>query len=316
MKPLFRCALFSPLLLVTVLPTAPVPAQDPSKESIGSDRPALTIARDAAAESQVVGIGRDVVIDGTVSADVAALQGSVRLSGSVTGDVIVLGGDARLATGARVGGDVFVLGGSLEAEPGAVVVGQSVSYPDASEAWLLLLEGPAFGLEPTAPVVLAAKTALLTAWLALTLALFLIAGRGVLGTAETVRQEPIRSFFVGLTGVLALTLTAVFLGAFAGPWVGLPLVVLVALLLLALKLWGVVTVFYVVGGLCLGYLPRRRPHPRPLDAACVGLLLLGALKFWPTVGSVVWMLISLIGVGAALSSKFGRHEPWLEQAAA
>jgi hypothetical protein len=282
------------------------------------DRPALTIAEDAEAQSQVVGIGRDVVVAGVVNADVAALNGTVRVSGTVRGDVVVLGGDVRLAPTAHIGGEVFVLGGDLVAEPGSTLQGKGVSYPDASDAWLMLIEGPSFGLEPGAPVVLAAKAALITAWLALTLLLFLTGSRGVLSTAESVRQEPIRNFFVGLTGVLALLLTALFLSTFAGALVGVPLLALVVLLLLALKFWGVVAVFYALGVTVFTHGTRllgRQRRARPLDAACLGLAILGALKFVPLVGAWGWMIASLIGVGATLSTKFGRREPWFDTVA-
>jgi|GEM_PF-143868 len=312
LAPLAPLVLLVLLVLLTVGSPAAAAAADDDE-----NRPALTIAEDASAQSQVVGIGRDVVVAGEVNADVAVLQGTVRISGTVRGDVVVLGGDARLASTARVEGEVFVLGGNVAAEPGAFIGGQSVSYPDASDAWLMLIEGPSFGLDPATPVVLAAKTALITAWLALTLLLFLAGSQGVLSTAESVRQEPIRNFFVGLTGVFALMLTALFFSAFAGALVGVPLLILVVLLLLALKLWGVVAVFYALGVTAFGWLARLRGRSRrvrPLDAACLGLAILGALKFVPLLGTWAWMIVSLIGVGATLSTKFGRREPWFELA--
>ena len=48
----------------------------------------------------------------------------------------------------------------------------------------------------------------------------------------------------------------------------------------------------------------------PLTAATWGLLVLGALKLIPWIGIWSWTAATLIGVGAALSTKFGRREPW------
>jgi hypothetical protein len=53
---------------------------------------------------------------------------------------------------------------------------------------------------------------------------------------------------------------------------------------------------------------------RPLNAATIGLLVMGAVKFLPYVGIWVWTAATLIGIGAALSTKFGRQEPWFELA--
>lgn len=273
---------------------------------------ALHLERGSLARHQLVAIGRDLVVDGEALGDVAAVEGSVAVSGRVAGDIIVLGGDVRLLPTARVGGDISALGGVIRAAPGARVEGKMVSYPTASSAWITLMEGPSLGLGFASRLVVGAKLALLAAWAALLLLLFAASGREVLGTAEGVQREPLRSFFTGLTGVLALVLTGLFFSVFTGGLVGVPLLVLVVLLAMALKLWGMIAVFYALGE----WLARRvfRRRPRPLNAATLGLLVMGAVKFLPWVGVWIWMAATLIGVGAALSTKFGRCEPWFELA--
>jgi hypothetical protein len=276
----------------------------------GGNRVALRLEKGSTARHQLVAIGRDLVVAGEALGDVAALQGSIEVSGRVAGDVIALGGNARLAPTAEVDGDVYALGGTVDASPGARLGGRAVSYPSASAAWLTLVEGPAVGLTASSPVVLGAKVALLAAWAALLLLFFAASGREVLGTADNVRREPFRSFFVGLSGVLAMLLTALFLSAFAGALVGVPLLVLVVLLAVVLKLWGMIAVFYALGDWIAVHVFHRRI--RPLTAATWGLLILGALKFIPWIGIWSWTAATLIGVGAALSTKFGRREPWFD----
>ena len=277
------------------------------------DAIALRLDAGSVAHHQLVAIGRDLVVAGEALSDVAALEGSVEVAGHVSGDVVVLGGNASLAATAKVDGDVFVLGGAIHAAPGARIGGRSVSYPAVSTAWLTLLEGPTLGLGATAPLVLGAKLALLTAWAALLLLFFATSGREVLETAADVRRQPFRDFFIGLTALLALVVTALFFTTFAGGLVGIPLLILVVLLAVVLKLWGMVAVFYAFGDWLTRQVLRRR-RPRPLNAATIGLLVLGAIKFVPYVGLWVWTAASLIGVGAALSSKFGRREPWFDLA--
>jgi hypothetical protein len=280
--------------------------------AVGSQGVALHLERGSIARQQLVAIQRDLVIDGEALSDVAALQGSVEVSGRVAGDVVVLGGDARLHSTAQVDGDVFAVGGAVHADPGARTGGRMVSYPTASAAWLTLLEGPSLGLGTASPLVLGAKAALLAAWAALLLLFFATSGRQVLETADGVRREPFRSFFVGLTGVIALVLTALFFSAFAAGLVGVPLLVLVVVLALVLKLWGMVAVFYALGDWLAQVVFHRRL--RPLNAATVGLLVLGAVKFVPWLGVLAWTAATLIGIGATLSTKFGRREPWFELA--
>lgn len=282
-------------------PSGEAPAGDPSET-------ALVIRAGSLARSQVVAVGRDVWVAGEALSDVAALDGSVRVTGTVSGDVIVLGGDVELGPSARVGGDVFAVGGRIDAAAGATVEGRTVAHPTASAVWLTLLEGPSLGTSATTPVILGAKLALMAAWMALTLLLFASSGREVLSTSETVRREPFRCFVTGLTGVLALVLTAVAFGALAPAIAGAPLLVLVVLFALLLKLWGMVAVFHALGERALR--SARRPRALALNAATAGLLLLGVMKFVPMVGAWVWTVATLIGVGASLGSKFGRQEAW------
>ncbi len=288
--------------LISITLAAALLAEDPPS--------ALVIDRGSVARSQIVAVGRDLQVDGEAAADVVSINGSSRITGKVAGDVIVLGGDALLAPSARVAGDVFVLGGRLEAAEGARIDGRSVSYPTIGSAWLTLLEGPSLGLSPISPVVLGAKLALLAAWMTLTLLLLATSGRGILSTSAQVRVEPLRNFFVGLTAVLALTLTGLFFSAFAGAIVGVPLLFLVVMLALMLKLWGMVAVFHAVGHWIGEQVLRRRLQA--LNCAVLGVLVLGSIKMIPWVGTWVWTVATFIAVGASLSTKFGRREPWFD----
>jgi hypothetical protein len=259
-------------------------------------------------------VARDIEVDGDALADVAALNGSVLVRGRVKGDVIVIGGSARLGPRASVDGDISVIGGVIQVDPGARIGGRSVAYPNASPTLTTLLEGPSLGLSDTSPLVLGAKLALLAAWAALLLLLFAASGRQMLETAEDVRREPFLSFFTGLTGVAALVLTALALTIFLGGLAWAPMLAMVALLLLVLKLWGMVAVFYALGDWVALRLLHR--NLRPLNAATLGLLLMGAIKFLPYVGVWVWTAATLIGIGATLATKFGRREAWFDLASA
>ncbi len=274
--------------------------------------PAYRLGRGSIAHSRIVALGRDLVVEGEALSHAVVLNGSIHVSGRVVGDVIVLSGEALLAATARVEGDVFVLGGCIEAAPGAAIGGRSIAYPDAADVWISLMEGPTLGLSSFSAVVLGAKLALLAFWTFLVILLFGIARQGILSTSESVRAEPFRNFFVGLTGVTAMVLTALFFSAFSGVFLGLPLLVLVSVVALLLRFWGMVAVFHALGdGLCR--LLKVRP-PLPLTSATCGLLALGALKFLPWVGVWAWSIATFIGVGAALTTKLGQREPWFETA--
>ncbi len=266
----------------------------------------------AVAHRQIVALGHDLVVAGEALTDVVVLSGSLEVSGRVAGDAIVLGGEVALAPTARVEGDLFVLGGTVRAASGARIGGRSVAFPSVAGAWLTLMEGPTLGLSPFSPVVLGMKLGLLTAWMALTLLLFAVGGREVLATCEGVEREPLRNFLVGLVALSAMVLTALTLLALATALVGVPLLVLLVVLALLLKFWGTVAVFHALGAWLGRTLLRRRLAP--LNAATLGLAALGVVKLLPWLGAWAWMAASLIGIGATLTTKFGRREPWFQPA--
>ena len=199
----------------------------------------------------------------------------------------------------------------------ARITGRSVAYPTVSRAWLTLLEGPSLGLAASSPLVLGAKLGLVAAWLALTLLLFATAGRPIVRTADEIRLEPLRCFAAVLVGLASIVLTALFFSALLPSLVAVPMLVLVVLGALALKLWGMVAVFHGLGRFLVRKFARgATPRVVQLHAAVFGLALLGLLKLVPYLGLWVWTAATLVGMGAALRTKFGRFEPWFELDAA
>lgn len=298
------------LLAACLFPASPGSAQSSPGKTQPPDETAYHLQAGSIARERIVVLGRDLVVDGEAKSHAVALNGSVRIRGSVEGDVIVLGGDALLSESARVGGDVFVLGGRIEAADGAAIGGRSVAYPEASDLWITLIQGPVVGLSAFSPVILGANLALLAFWILVSLLLMGFSRRELLSTSDSILHQPFYNFIVGLTGVAAMMLTAVFFSAFSGALLGVPLLVLVAVIALVLRFWGMVAVFHALGE----WLARRlklNPPPLPLTAATYGLLALGVLKFLPLVGIWTWSIATFIGVGAALSTRLGRREMML-----
>lgn len=295
-------ATFAPFFFVLLTPAA---AQ--AEES--TVRAAVLIEEGTTVQSQVVAVGRDLVVRGRAMSGVAVIGGSIVVAGAVEGDVVALGGDVRLEADASIEGDVFVLGGSIDVGSGTIG-GRSVALPDVSPSWLLLAEGPALGLDPWSPVVVGMKLALLAAWMVVALVFLVAASPAVASTSRSIGEEPLRNFGIGLVGAVTLFLLILLFGSVLNALLGAPLVVLGLLAALVLKLWGMVAVFCWLGGLLN---PRSGRHWRTAPRNTLyGLSLLGLVKLLPWIGVWVWTAATLVGIGAALSTKFGRREPWLE----
>src|SRR5947209_4395701 len=89
-------------------------AQDSSAAAKAGD--ALVV--DGSYASDVFGLGRDVRVRGEVNG-VIAFGGNVIVEGKVTGDAAAIGGSVIQREGSYVGGDVMVFGGSYRQEGAA-----------------------------------------------------------------------------------------------------------------------------------------------------------------------------------------------------
>jgi hypothetical protein len=75
---------------------------------------------DGVTETDVFGVGRSIVVRGTVKRGAMAFGGDVIVEGTVEGDVAAIGGSVRQMPGARIGGDVLVIGGGYFRDKNAV----------------------------------------------------------------------------------------------------------------------------------------------------------------------------------------------------
>jgi hypothetical protein len=291
----------------------PPGAPGTQRQPAAASAPAHHLQAGSSARDRVVAIGQDLWIDGEAHHHAVAINGNARISGRVGGDLIVLGGDAVLLGTAKVGGDVYVLGGRIDSAEGALIEGRSVAYPAASDVWVALVAGPTLGQAGDPRLVIGAKLALLAFWTLVMLLLFALAHRELVVTSESIRDRPFHNFFLGLTGVAAMVLTALFFSALSGAVLGVPLLVLVAVIALVLRFWGMVAIFHALGAwLGKTLFPKLRLSSTPLQAATYGLIALGALKLVPYLGLWAWSLATFIGVGAALQTRLGRRDAWLD----
>ncbi len=285
------------LVIATMFPVTALAVASPAAVD------AIVIDQGSLARSQVVAIGQDLVVKGTVHGPAAVLGGRATVSGEVGGDLVVIDGDIDLLPGARVRGDVVALGGSIRSAGEVEIEGRSVAYPKASRALLALVELPTLGGRGTRVQV---QLGLLLAWwLAAVMLVSTFAGP-VSVCAEKVSSQPLRSLFVGVATLLAGALGLLLLARTSPALLTLPLVVLVLVLFLLLKLWGTVAVMLAFGK---GAARWTKGLVRDvLGMVLLGLIILGAIKLAPWLGPIVWSAVTLVGMGAAWITRLGTSE--------
>ena len=86
----------------------------------------LTIEEDKTLQGDVVALGGDITVLGTVTGDVVALGGDITVLGTVAGDVVILGGDLYIKSTGTIKGDAVTVMGKVHQERGAEIRGQRV----------------------------------------------------------------------------------------------------------------------------------------------------------------------------------------------
>lgn len=258
-------------------------------------------AASAKSANDRVFFGEAVTISEAVDGSVQVYGGDVTVAAPITGDLTVLGGKVSFDDGGRVGGNL-IFSGPETVEARSHVGGRL--YPFAS------LEGAARSLRKTA-----VQLSLLLLWLLVAIAWTLINGREVRFSSGEIRSSTMHSLSVGLVAFTSFLISAVVFSMLVPYLVGIPLLAILGVFALLAKIYGMVAMFHAVGSLIAGaktrdQLASRRFLRGDLALIVVGVLVLGAIRLIPVVGTIVWSVASLIGIGAALSTRFGHREPW------
>ncbi|MBW3672001.1 MAG: polymer-forming cytoskeletal protein [Acidobacteria bacterium] len=265
----------------------------------------------------VTALGESLVLDEPMSGNVQLMGGNVLIETRVDGDVTAFGADVTIGTAGEIRGDVFALGGnltgSLDKISGTVFAPKSVAAA---------LEGAAAGSrsivaatsQPFSLVTIALKLSVLLIWFFAAVGIVVIDGKGVRITSLEVRSSALHSILLGLVAFTSFVLTAVVFSYLVPYGIGILLLVALGLFAVVTKVYGMIAIFHAVGTWIARPSSREELQQRgwlkgDLAMVVLGLLVLGALRMIPVVGNIIWMTASLVGVGVALSTRFGRREP-------
>lgn len=246
----------------------------------------------------VVVVGSDVDIDGTVQGELVVVLGTVRIGpkGRVTEGPLILGGGLQTEAGARLGINPTVIGfGTF----GGMTNILTPSLVNASKRWVA--EG-AFRIRPI-------PHALPLAWVVsgFVLGFFVLIGlifqRPVTATVAVLDAKPGSALLAGLlTGFCSVLLLLLLFISLVG-WVLLPFVICA---LVAFSVIGKVAV-YRYAGQVMGMQTGTRFLQNPLVALIAGTLLFYLFYAVPVLGAVVWLMVAPLGIGAVVLAALGRN---------
>ncbi len=307
---LVRVATVASNLVAPVTPLSPAVA--PSSAPMATPAVPMTRGEDRMVTGSHLTIEKNEVVH-----DVAVLGGSVDVFGTVTGDLVAVGGKAIVHAGARIVGDATAVGGGLVIEPGANIAGHSgvvggvlenkatggrshagISFgdskheADSDEKHTVKESGSAFS-----------RASMLFVFGALFLAL---AGRRMETLKLEAIQRPARSFAMGIVGIIGFAVTLI---ALCVTIVGIPIAILVAIFGSVAAFAGIVAVLTLIGAALAKH--KTDNVYAHLAVGCALFFLSGLLPF---VGSWITVLVTFIGIGVTVATRFGGLLPATKRA--
>ena len=251
-------------------------------------------------------MGESIRITGTVKEGAIAFGGDVIVEGTVEGDVAAIGGSVIQRDGSRIGGDVIVLGGIYhhgKAAPGRDPKSVTIMYAGFEDQLRHAMREPFSLLRPQFSLAfLGIRLLAVLFWFIIALAFTAVMPNTVSRAAARLRLTSLRVAVIGVLGFLVLTV-CVFLALLVLPsLVGALISILAVLLIVVATLFGRVVISAVTG-----HWLQQRLLPQVKSES---LTLLLGIAFWVAVASLpyVWPIVDagllLVSVGLALTARY------------
>jgi len=267
-----------------------------------------TLVISTANAGPVVGIGKTVSITATGRAQEAvSLGGDVIVEGVVDGDVAAIGGSVIQRAGARIGGDVMVIGGSYRAEeahPNRNPQSMTMMYAGYEEELRNMLKNPTGLFSPRwTSTYIGTRLLVVLFWFLVALGFTAAMPNTISRGVARLQLTSLRVAVIGLIGLVVL-LGAVPLCLYYMPQ---PIQVMIGLLALLLLLVAGVfgrVILYAATGRWL----QRKYLPIGKNSEAVALLV--GTGFWVLLTSLpyVWPLMAalmlIISFGLALTARY------------
>jgi hypothetical protein len=244
---------------------------------------------------------RSTTISSPIAGSVQVYGGSIEVRDLIDGDLLVFGGDINFADRGRVKGNVVYAGGKIVNGEGRI---GGEAYPLAS------VGGAATSITKTAVIL-----SLLFVWLCAAVVVTLASGREIRFSSMEIRVSALHCFIVGLVAMTSFVLTAIAFSYLVPYLIGIPMLAALGVFAILTKIYGMVAVFHAVGTWIAGARTREQLAGRKwlrgdVSMVLAGVLILGAIRLIPVIGTIAWSVASVFGIGVALATKFGRREPW------
>ena len=258
----------------------------------------------ARAESQsVVKIGSDFTIEeGTKVHNVVVIGAQITVEGTVENNVTAIGGSIVLAKTAVVGGNIFCLGGIIVRGKGSEVRGSitEINSNDISQAVTNALSEEWEGWSWIFAVI---SMSIFLGLLIITVVTILLIPKPVRLISAAIMEKPFKVTVWGLGGLVLIVPLAVFLAISV---IGIVLIPLEMTIVLCAALIGFISVSQLVGRKLFAVLKRN--DQSMMRESVWGLIILWLIGWIPYVGWMVKVCAIVLGLGGVLLTRFGTNQ--------
>jgi hypothetical protein len=261
----------------------------------------LGLAAGAHAETtSIVKINSDVVIEeDTKVRNVIVIGGQITVNGTVEQDIVAIGGSAVLTRTAIVGGDVVVLGGIIAMGKGADVRGTltEINSSNVSDAISNLLSDDWEGwswLFALFSVVVFLTT------LVIAMLIVVLIPKPIMTISEDIVLHTYRATIAGFIGLMMIAPVAVLLTLSV---IGIVLIPLQIVVVVCAAVFGFVAVAQILGKRVL--VLAKKPNQSLVRQTFWGLLVLWIIGWIPYIGWMIKVLAIVLGMGGVMITRFG-----------
>lgn len=247
----------------------------------------------------------EIDISGKITGSVISLNGPVYLQGLVEGNVIIIGADLVLVGGSAIKGNVITLGGEILQSHGSIISG-NIKEVDFFSRWNLqrilepisnFLQKISFYFAPFLPLDITIMRIMFM--MLITLLITILAPKQIIKVAESIKYQPWKNVFVGLLGIIIISIIICILGIL---FIGIPLIPVVAVVFLLAGFWGSMSIKYIIGKKILCFF--KAENVSIILCVFTGLIFIEIIKLFTLISVIVLPVLYLIGIGGVITASF------------
>jgi hypothetical protein len=266
-------------------------------------------------QAKIFSLGGDVTVEGRVREDVLVIGGSITVSGEVGQSVVGIGSRIIVRSTAVIGEDLAALGGTLVKEPGCAIGGDTIYFQTAEIGDRLFKDGLFKGIFSLSliPIIIVIKLIVIFLWLVAAVVGAALFPKPLAFASERIRTSFWSVFGVGLLAIVVFSGLVVFAALLSIVLIGIPVLLALSAAGFIIKVFGRLAVFHFLGGSLLRAFGSRPASV--LGAVLAGLFIYSLISFVPVFGFLFGLVMSAVGWGVALRTKFGTTDNWFQRKA-